>query len=102
MIHENGMKQIMNEYTRTTENTNTLIDLVITNRNNIRCKINNNEKISDHATIKIEFEHSMKEKEFCEKKTILYKYNTQELEDKLKKKKYYYCSDKNLSCSYKA
>lgn len=52
-IYENGLMQIMNEYTRITENTKTLIDLVITNTNEIECKIKNDDNISDHATINL-------------------------------------------------
>lgn len=74
MIKENGMIQIMNEYTRTTQNTKTLIDLIITNTNSIKCKIDHNNNISDHATIQIIWQNTEYGNEMIEKKTILHKY----------------------------
>lgn len=44
-IRENGMIQIMNENTRITKNTSTLIDLIITNTNEIKCKIEDNDEM---------------------------------------------------------
>lgn len=50
IIKENGMKQIMKEYT-ITENTRTLIDWIITNTNEIKCTVSTNDNISDHETM---------------------------------------------------
>lgn len=102
LIYENGMMQIMNEYTRITQNTRTLIDLVITNTNDIQCKVNERDNISDHSTIQIIWKNKSIETEHLEKKMILYKYNKQELIDELKQKDYSFCYDENLSCSMKA
>lgn len=102
IINENGMKQIIKEYTRKTENTNTLLDLIITNTNEIKYQIDDINNISDHSTIQIVWNEIFSEKKCTEKKTILHKYNKQQLQDDLNRKEYYYCYDKNMSCSEKA
>lgn len=52
-LNDNGLKQIVSDYTRVTENTKTLIDFVITNNMNILVKNNDENKISDHEAIDI-------------------------------------------------
>lgn len=53
LINDWGMKQVVNEYTRITKTSKTVIDLIITNNFNIVCKVLNDDKISDHETITI-------------------------------------------------
>lgn len=49
-----GLKQLINFPTRITDNSSTIIDLVISNDNSIKCKARSDWKISDHETIQIE------------------------------------------------
>lgn len=102
IIHKNGMTQKIDKYTRITQNTQTMIDLVITNTNNIQCEISDKDNISDHATINIIWKDRFCENEQIEKKTILYKYNKQLFENELKQKNYDYCYDESINCSIKA
>lgn len=102
IINDNGMIQIMKKPTRITEKTKTLIDLVITNMNEIKCEQNEKDNISDHTTIHIIWNNVINMNENIEKKTILYKYNKQQLENELKKENYSFCFDENISCSKKA
>lgn len=52
IITDNSFKQIVNEYTRITETTKSLIDWVITNKfSNIEAKVDTKCKISDHETV---------------------------------------------------
>lgn len=94
MINENRMKQIVKHYTRVTENTKTLIDLVITNANDIKYEMSDDDKISDHSTIDILWNNACNETEQLEKRTILHKYN--------KQKDFYYYYDKSINCSTEA
>jgi hypothetical protein len=48
-----GLKQLINWPTRITENSQTIIDLVISNDNSIKCKTRSDWKISDHETIQV-------------------------------------------------
>ena len=73
-LNDNGLNQIVTEYTRVTENTKTLIDFVITNSINVSAKTNGENKIADHKAIDI----NIKNKNFIEstKKEIeIFKYN---------------------------
>ena len=73
-LNDNGLNQIVTEYTRVTENTKTLIDFVITNSINVSAKNNGENKIADHEAIDI----NIKNKNFIEstKKEIeIFKYN---------------------------
>lgn len=56
ILDDNGLKQVVNECTRITVNSMTIIDYVITNNPMISAKTNINNKISDHETINITFE----------------------------------------------
>lgn len=58
IIRLHGMKQLMNVPTRITENSQTIIDLVISNDNSIVCKTRDDWKVSDHETIEIEINSS--------------------------------------------
>lgn len=53
LISASGMKQSIHEPTRVTEQSKTLIDLVISNDYNISCKVLNEHRISDHETIEV-------------------------------------------------
>ena len=50
---DNGLKQIINDYTRVTASTKTIIDYVITNKTNITSNNNISNKITDHEAIGI-------------------------------------------------
>lgn len=49
----NGLKQLINEPTRTTQNSETLIDLCFTNHFELEAKVLHYPKITDHSLIKI-------------------------------------------------
>lgn len=53
LLDDNGLKQVMKDFTRITENSKTLIDYIISNNQNISAEINIANKISDHETIDI-------------------------------------------------
>lgn len=53
IAEQNSLKQIVNFYTRITLNTNTQIDLVLTNDKQIKCHPLIEDKISDHETKQI-------------------------------------------------
>lgn len=65
LIHGSGMKQFVNEPTRTTEFSSTMIDLVWSN-DELKAVVLDSEKITDHCTILIE----MKRFEGYEKKEM--------------------------------
>lgn len=52
-IVDNGFKQVMNDYTRITKSTKTIIDYVATNMVNVDVKVDTSLKISDHETIRV-------------------------------------------------
>jgi len=51
VIQSMGLKQIISDPTRVTENSKTLIDYVITNNYNMKATVLMNDKITDHSTI---------------------------------------------------
>src|ERR1700744_1424173 len=51
VIQSLGLKQIVTEPTRVTENTKSLIDYVVTNNYNMKASVLLDDKISDHSTI---------------------------------------------------
>lgn len=53
IIVQNGLTQIVDDYTRITENSSTLIDYVITNCKNLECKVHLTPKISDHSIVSL-------------------------------------------------
>lgn len=76
MFNDNGFKQIINEYTRVTKSSNTIIDYVITNTKKVSAKISTNNKISDHEVIDIEIKNqNYKIPELHEEKVNIFKYN---------------------------
>lgn len=84
----NGIYYVSNFYTRITQDSQTKIDVVLTNnRNRVACQPLPNEKISDHETIKIEISND-KNNDF--KKTQLVNswknYNKDQLIDNLRNK----------------
>jgi hypothetical protein len=55
IIHENGLNQLVNENTRINKNSESIIDLIVTNDIYLPVEVSDNFKISDHETIKILF-----------------------------------------------
>ena len=55
-LTDNGLKQIINECTRVTKISSTIIDYIITNNYKIKCTYSKDNKISDHEVINIDFE----------------------------------------------
>lgn len=76
ILDDNGLKQVIDEFTRITQNSRTLIDYVITNTRNISAKVNISNKISDHEAIDIMIDcgRNVKNKETF-KQIELFKYN---------------------------
>lgn len=58
IIVANGMKQIVNSYTRITKDSQTLIDLVLTNATNASVSVCDY-KVADHETLKIAFNNNL-------------------------------------------
>lgn len=52
-LNDNGLRQLVNEYTRVTKSSSTIIDFVITNNYDISVNNCNTNKISDHEMINI-------------------------------------------------
>lgn len=50
-INDNGLTQMINKFTRITDESNTLVDYCITNMNNLRVEIKPELNISDHECI---------------------------------------------------
>lgn len=75
-FNDNGLKQIVNDYTRITENTKTIIDYVITNSENVSAANNSLNKIADHEAIDIKVKTRTKNQDEISKKEIeIFKYN---------------------------
>lgn len=66
--YENGLIQIVTDFTRITENTKTLIDLIITNVIEMKCMVMDSDNISDHATINIYSQKNLKRNETKKKR----------------------------------
>lgn len=49
----NGVEQLINEPTRVTNTSSSLIDYVLSNRNDCFCKVHNTPKITDHSVISV-------------------------------------------------
>lgn len=60
IISANGLKQIVDTYTRVNENSKTQIDLVITNLANVTVSVSEY-KVTDHETLRIIFQNSIRE-----------------------------------------
>lgn len=58
LIEDNNLMQIVKQYTRVTSETRTLIDLVLTNSNNISCSVLEIDQITDHHMMAIQFENN--------------------------------------------
>lgn len=74
MLNDNGLKQVVNEYTRITKHSKTIIDYIISNNENIKVKTNSSNKISDHEAIDIKIEETSANVEQHEEIEI-FKYN---------------------------
>lgn len=83
IIKDNGLKQIINENTRITKNTQTLIDYVITNSKKITAKTNIKRKIADHETIDIFYECEVNKQEKRRKEIEVFKYDKNQFEIEL-------------------
>ena len=53
IFNDNGLKQIVHEFTRITQSSKTLIDYIIINMGNITARSNVDNKIADHESIDI-------------------------------------------------
>lgn len=80
-----GMKQFINEPTRITKNSKTLIDYVISNRYKMKVKVLLNEKISDHSTIICDFEKKCESNGRVENKQKIINYSKEVFIDNLTK-----------------
>lgn len=79
LLDDNGLKQVIGEFTRITQSSKTLIDFVITNNNNISAKTNSSNKISDHETIDIIVNNMRHNTNSIDYKEIdIFKYNKQQ------------------------
>lgn len=76
ILNDNGLKQIVNEYTRVARNSKTMIDYVITNSHKVSAKNSTKDKISDHEVINIiiQGQHSEPQEKNNSQKEI-FKYN---------------------------
>lgn len=68
VINTHGLKQIVTFHTRVTQQTNTMIDLILTNNEKMRCEPLMNDKISDHETISMYVEQETQE---TDNKTVI-------------------------------
>lgn len=75
ILNDNGLKHLINEYTRITKRSKTLIDYIITNNESITAESNVNNKIADHESIDIFIECDNIEHENQVKEITLFKYN---------------------------
>lgn len=75
ILNDNGLKNLINEYTRITKRSKTLIDYIITNNEAITAECNVNNKIADHESIDIFIECDNIEHENQVKEITLFKYN---------------------------
>lgn len=74
-LNDSGIKQIVNNYTRVTKNTKTIIDYVITNSDKISVQHSNTNKISDHEIINILIRNeNSNETITCNKQIEVFKY----------------------------
>lgn len=73
-LNDNGLKQIVTDYTRVTKNTKTIIDYVITNNYNIYARNNGENKIADHEAIDITIPNRYNEVS-TKKEIEIFKYN---------------------------
>ena len=83
ILNDNGLKQIVNEFTRITQSCTTLIDYIITNMGNITTRTIEDIKIEDHKSIDTLIEvgsecHAPEDKECC-----LFRYNRNRFKSKL-------------------
>ncbi|XP_037822581.1 serine protease/ABC transporter B family protein tagA-like [Lucilia sericata] len=81
IINDNGLNQIVNKYTRVTNRSNTLIDYVLTNSDNVSIENSANNNIADHETlivnIKTKYDketHNETKEIFNYKKNLFYSY----------------------------
>lgn len=83
ILNDNGLKHIMNEYTRITANSKTLIDYIITNKEGITAKNNINNKIADHESIDILVECETKQQYDHAKEISIFKYDKNKFKNEL-------------------
>lgn len=68
-----GLRQIVNFYTRVTNTSNTLIDLIFTNEDRFLSKCLMNDKVSDHETIELKLSRAVQIVETSNKTVISWK-----------------------------
>lgn len=87
LINYYGLKQLVNDYTRVTNVSKTLIDLILTNEYNIKAEVLNNYIISDHNTIVInELKNLLLNKEIHKDITSWKNYNKDDLQNLLRQR----------------
>lgn len=75
-IHDDiGCKQMINQPTRTTEYSSTIIDLCFTNLKNIRTEVSNDDQISDHSNIMAYVKCNAETENKCKKLKLLRNFN---------------------------
>jgi acetolactate synthase regulatory subunit len=81
-----GLKQMTKDMTRVTETSQSMIDLVLTNNKSITVLTSNEDKISDHETLKIYVDETGKNCEVEKKETLSWKnYSKDALQSELRK-----------------
>lgn len=73
LIHKLGLIQLIDYYTRITERSKTIIDLVVTNNSSIKTKCNESAKVSDHESIEIKISRTNMNKNVEFKQVISWK-----------------------------
>lgn len=72
-MHDNGLRQIVNQFTRITNLSKTIIDYVITNSYKVSVEMNSALNVSDHEVINIMIKCD-KKKTKCNKQVEIFKY----------------------------
>lgn len=73
LMHDNGLRQIVNQFTRITNLSKTIIDYVITNSYKVSVEMNSALNVSDHEVINIMIKCD-KKKTKCNKQVEIFKY----------------------------
>ena len=84
VIKSLGLYQLMDRFTRVTKDSSTIIDLVVTNKKDLKYKVHTTPKISDHSIITIELLNNYKIKPYHKKVRIYKDINENNFQDDLK------------------
>lgn len=93
-INDNGLTQMIDKFTRITDESNTLVDYCITNMNNLRVEIKPELNISDHECIVCEILNTNNFSDTFKQVEFLKNYKKQELTDELNKIDWNACNNK--------